>query len=132
MRANPAKAFFNQASTVSGNGSVSVPAIVANSSGLSLDLADRLTTSALVRPDGFSAAIARHRRICDLGFAARSIPSVGRGNPDSHKDRSSISAGWPSCMSRARLKVAAPCPCAGFPTPGYQAGIAPLTDREAP
>ncbi|WP_132898492.1 hypothetical protein [Sphingomonas sp. PP-CC-3A-396] len=43
----------------------------------------------------------------------------------------SFSAGWLSRMSKACPKVAAPCACAGFLTPGLRAGSASFPSAEA-
>jgi len=41
----------------------------------------------------------------------------------------SFSAGWLSRMSKACPKVAAPCACAGFLTPGFSAGLCLYSKR---
>ena len=51
-------------------------------------------------------------------IARRSVPRVRLSNLKQHAPVEPVSAGWPSRMSRVRLKVAAPCACAGLLTPG--------------
>lgn len=55
--------------------------------------------------------------ICDLRSAVAKSPTVGRGNLELSAGRTRA-AGWPSRMSKVRLKAAAPWRELRFPTPG--------------